>query len=106
MFMSYQHPSYQGKLRRAAEESVATPPAAAATGYRPAARHSERACCCNSTPAVVAMIPPGRDRSAPTDLLLCGHHYRKSMSALAASGAIVLSLDGHPLPLGNWPRSD
>jgi hypothetical protein len=105
MFMSYQHPSFFGRLQRAAEEPVTPAPPEAAAVYRPARRYSERACCCNTAPAVAAVIPASGDRLEPTDLLLCGHHYRKSMRALAAIGAIVLSLDGYPLPLGNWPKS-
>jgi hypothetical protein len=105
MFMSYQHPSYNGRIPRTAGQT-ATAPALESIPYdRPARRHSERACCCSARPAVVAVIPPSGNRSAPTDLLLCGHHSRKSMPALLAKGAILLDLDGYPLPPGTWPSS-
>jgi len=106
MFMSYQHPSYLGRLRREAEQTATAPAREAAAIYRPARRHSERACCCSASPAVVAVIPGSGDRLAPTDLLLCGHHYRQSRRALAASRAVVLDLDGYPLPPGDWPEAD
>jgi len=108
MFMSYQHPSYYGRSQRAAGNADPAAPAERVEPgaiYKPARRHCERACCCSARPAVVAVIPPGASRTAPTDLLLCGHHYRLSRPALAAKGAIVLDLDGYPLPAGTWPGS-
>jgi hypothetical protein len=106
MFMSYQHPSYFGRLRREAEQTATAPAPEGAAVYRPARRHSERACCCSARPAVVAVIPRGGDRLAPTELLLCGHHYRQSRRALAAKSAIVADLDGYPLPPGDWPGAE
>ena len=55
---------------------------------------AERACCCPAKPAVVVLIPamPGRDH--PTDLLLCGHHYRAARAALAAAGAMAFDRAG------------
>ena len=53
-----------------------------------------RACCCPAKPAVIVVMAPGPGRSNPTDLLLCGHHYRKSQSALAKAGAAVFDLAG------------
>jgi hypothetical protein len=38
---------------------------------------------------------PGREHS--TELLLCGHHYRESRSALAAAGAAVFDAQGVPI---------
>jgi hypothetical protein len=105
MFMSYQHPSYLGRLQRQAEQAATAPPREAAAVYRPARRYCERACCCDARPAVVAVIRPAGDRSAPTDLLLCGHHYRQSRRALARERAVVLDLDGYPLPPGDWPEA-
>lgn len=55
---------------------------------------ADRACCCPARPAVIVVMPPGADRSHPTDLLLCGHHYRESGQALAKAGAAVFSLSG------------
>ena len=48
-----------------------------------------RACCCPARPLVVAVIPPGAGLPHPTDLLLCGHHYRAGRDALRAAGAAV-----------------
>ncbi len=48
---------------------------------------SERACCCPARPMVTVMMPPAASRPYPTDLLLCGHHYRVSQAALRAAGA-------------------
>lgn len=53
-----------------------------------------RACCCPAKPAVVALMPPTADRGHPTDLLLCGHHYRASRLALLATGAAVFDARG------------
>jgi hypothetical protein len=57
---------------------------------------AERACCCPAKPAVVAVLPPGPGRDHPTDLLLCGHHYRASRQALELAGATVLAEGGLP----------
>jgi hypothetical protein len=57
---------------------------------------AERACCCPAKPAVVAVLPPGPGRDHPTDLLLCGHHYRASRKALETAGATVLAEGGMP----------
>jgi len=59
-----------------------------------AARRAARGCCCPARPVVIAVMPPAPGRPHPTDLLLCGHHYRVSRQALAAAGASVLNLDG------------
>jgi len=60
-----------------------------------------RACCCPAKPAVVALIPvAGRPR--PTELLLCGHHYRASRRGLAAAGASVLALNGTSVTDNAW----
>jgi len=74
------------------------------SAYRPISRYCERACCCAAKPAVVAIIPPGAGRNAPADLLLCGHHYRKSRAALVACSAILLDMNGCVLPSGAWPE--
>jgi hypothetical protein len=37
-------------------------------------------------------MPPTAARPHPVDLLLCGHHYRKSRAALDAAGAKVVRL--------------
>jgi hypothetical protein len=43
---------------------------------------------------VMAIMPPTPDREHPTELLLCGHHYRASRSALAAAGAAIFDAEG------------
>ena len=68
-----------------------------------AIRHTGRACCCPARPAVVAMMPPAAGRPHPTELLLCGHHYRAGRHALAAAGAVIMSVDGELVGDGTWP---
>ena len=53
------------------------------------------ACCCPARAMVQVVMPPTQARPHDTDLLLCGHHYRASRSALAAAGAVVRALP-HP----------
>jgi hypothetical protein len=57
-------------------------------------RTADRACCCSARPMVMAVMPPTADREHQTELLLCGHHYRASRSALAAAGAAVFDAEG------------
>ncbi len=52
------------------------------------------ACCCPATPVVRVVMPPTPTRPHPTDLLLCGHHYRVSRQKLAALNATVQKLPG------------
>jgi hypothetical protein len=49
------------------------------------------------------VMPPTPERTHPTDLLLCGHHYRASRKSLAAVGATVLDLNGVPVADDAWP---
>ncbi len=99
-----QHPSYRGRLSRAAKAPAQRPAAEPAAGITPArGRYADRACCCLAPPAVVVIIPPANGRQAGTDLLLCGHHYRASMAALAATGATVLDMKGSRLTSQAWP---
>ena len=51
-----------------------------------------RACCCPGRPVVRVIMPPPAGRADPVDLWLCGHHYRVSLEALRAAGAIVEDL--------------
>ena len=53
-----------------------------------------RACCCPARPVVRVIMPPPAGRADPVDLWLCGHHYRASLEALCAAGAIVEDLSG------------
>lgn len=104
MSISFEHPSVQGQLRRAASLQAARLGAAEpAAIYMPARRHSARACCCAAKPAVIAVIPAASGRPAPTELLLCGHHYRVSRAALVAKGATLLDIKGLPLAEDDWP---
>ncbi len=88
---------FPGHAARRSEPSDPGEPAGAAVYWR-ALRNADRACCCPARPSVVAVMPavPGRDH--PTDLLLCGHHYRVSRRALAAAGAVILDRAGLPVP--------
>ena len=52
------------------------------------------ACCCPARPVVRVIMPPTANRRHSVDLWLCGHHYRASLLALLASGAIVEDLTG------------
>jgi hypothetical protein len=102
-----QHPSYHGRARRKAAEPAVEQPAQEpepVAVFTPAARHSDRACCCAALPAVIAMLPPSAGRASATDVLLCGHHYRASLPALAARKATILDIGGHPLTAGAWPQ--
>jgi hypothetical protein len=58
---------------------------------------ANRACCCSSRLAVIVVMPPSPARPHPTELLLCGHHYRRSRSTLVATGATVLDPSGRPV---------
>jgi hypothetical protein len=66
-----------------------------------ALRFADRACCCGARPAVVAVLPTGPGRSHPTDLLLCGHHYRAGQMALAIAGAAVFTVAGASVAAGD-----
>ena len=98
-----QHPSFQGRTRRtatvAAEPEVTAEPA---TEYELVPRYCDRACCCLAPPTVIAVLPPADGRPTVTELLLCGHHYRAAIAALAAAEATVLDLAGHKLAPGAW----
>ncbi len=50
------------------------------------------ACCCPARAMVQVVMPPTPARPRETDLLLCGHHYRASRAALAATGVVVRAL--------------
>jgi hypothetical protein len=54
---------------------------------------------------IIAVMPPTEDRPYPTELLLCGHHYRASKRALAAAGAKVMDLEGAPIADRGWLAS-
>jgi hypothetical protein len=62
----------------------------------------ERACCCTAQPMVKVLMPPVRPGGEPVDLLLCGHHYRESKSALLTAGATAFDKDGELLMPTAW----
>jgi len=99
-----EHPSFQssrdGIAAARQDLQVGTERAATCT---PPRRYADRACCCAAKPAVIVIIPAGNGRRAPTDLLLCGHHYRVSRNELAARGATLLDVNGYPLATA-WPE--
>ncbi len=103
MSTKFEHPSYMDTPGRAASRSWPQQPEREALS-RPPRRYPDRACCCSAAPAVVAVIPPANGRREPTELLLCGHHYRTSKSALEAAGATLLDLRGYPLFGKMWPE--
>ncbi len=47
-------------------------------------------------------MPPTTERPEPTDLLLCGHHYRVSRRALEAARAVVRNLPGISPDVAAW----
>ncbi len=65
---------------------------------------AERACCCSAKPAVVVVMPATAGRDHPTDLLLCGHHYRAARAGLAAAGAMAFDRSGR-LAIGAAPAA-
>jgi hypothetical protein len=67
---------------------------------------SEHADCCSAKALVRVIMPPDRERPRHTDLLLCGHHYRASRSALAAASAVVRRLPGTPSEIAEWLQLD
>src|SRR5215472_11356359 len=107
MPVNFLHPSFAGRGTPGAERSSG-PDGPRWRGpdsidWR-AAQRAGRACCCPAKPMVIAIMPPRRGRKHPTDLLLCGHHYRVSRKVLAAAGATVLDLSGVPVTDDAWPR--
>ena len=64
-----------------------------------------RACCCSATPTAQVVIPANVGRSHPSDLWLCGHHFRIHRDALAQQGAAVFLLTGELVSSGQ-PADD
>lgn len=78
-------------MRRGAE---AVDDQAAWSGPPPLA---DRGCCCPARPVVRVLIPPGSARPHSVDLLLCGHHYLASRTALAGARAVAIDETGSVL---------
>ncbi len=74
------------------ETKPLTPPVAPIDWH--ALRLAGHACCCGARPAVAVIMPSAAGRPHPTDLLLCGHHYRLSQMTLAGAGAAVFTVTG------------
>ena len=105
MSVNFLHPSHTGQGTGRAEPSPgppAPPPGTPSIDW-PAARQAGRACCCTARPVIIAIMPPTPSRTHPTDLLLCGHHYRMCRKGLAAADATVLDFTGAPVPDDDWP---
>ena len=58
---------------------------------------TDQACCCPARPVVMVILPATAARPFPTDLLLCGHHFRVNESALRAAGAVAYDATGAPV---------
>lgn len=107
MSAKFMHPSDAAPKTAQAEvlhsEGEPQPPGAHAIDWR-RARLAGRACCCSAKPMVIAVMPPSANRPHPTDLLLCGHHYRASRHALGLAHAAVLDLAGARITGDLWSR--
>lgn len=66
---------------------------------RRAIQPGERACCCPAPPSVRVVLVSDALAPHPIDLLLCGHHYRRSIGALSTLKAMAFDHDGYLLPL-------
>ena len=60
---------------------------------------ASRACCCSAAPAFQVVLPAAEDRPWPTEVLLCGHHYRVHRRHLQARGAATYDRTGWPVDL-------
>ena len=83
-----------------AEGTAGLVDAAAPNG--PAASLTDQACCCVARAVVRVVMPPTADRPHETELLLCGHHYRASRTALSAAHATVHELAGNFADPSPW----
>jgi len=93
-FAQYATPHEEPRLRR-------RPASAEPASFGRESWQADRACCCSARPAVAALLPPAPGRDHPTELLLCGHHYRASREALEAAGATVWDETGQPVTARN-----
>ncbi len=101
--------------RSPGDRAAGTPPDDQADSSGPHAL-GDRACCCPARPVVRVLIPPATARPHSVDLLLCGHHFRTSVAALAAAGAVIIAdrrsggtsvnehETGNPAPADATPR--
>jgi hypothetical protein len=84
----------------ARSETTPPEPGCGAIDWR-ALRFAAHACCCAAGPAAVVIMPPAPGRTRPTDLLLCGHHYRATQIALAKAGGAFFTVEGDPVAAGD-----
>jgi hypothetical protein len=89
------HPARRDTSAHPAPDDIVGPPA-------PATGPPGRACCCAAKAVVEVIMPATPDRPRPTDLLLCGHHYRASRHALEAAQATVRELPGTSDDVASW----
>lgn len=62
---------------------------------------AERACCCAAPPVVRVLYVTAASPLHSTDLLLCGHHYRRSAAKLARMNAMLFDADGKLAAFGS-----
>jgi hypothetical protein len=60
---------------------------------RPASNAAARACCCSAPPRYQVVLPPKAGRPI-VELLLCAHHLRRSLDAVATAHGWVYDADG------------
>ncbi|HTW20044.1 MAG TPA: hypothetical protein VME70_07530 [Mycobacteriales bacterium] len=60
---------------------------------------SSGSCCCPGKPAYQAVLRPRADRSAPVEIVLCAHHYRRSRSELDRIGGAIYDCSGRAVAL-------
>jgi hypothetical protein len=60
-----------------------------------AIRPADRSCCCAAPPAFKVNVMTTVPTPHSVELLMCGHHYRRSSSELARLGALVFDREGH-----------
>jgi hypothetical protein len=60
---------------------------------------ASHACCCPAAPAFQIVLPGSEQRPWPTEILLCGHHYREHRRHLLARGAATYDRTGWPVDL-------
>ncbi len=93
MRMRFLHHRAKAAGRPPGDQAAGTPPDDQADWSRPPAL-GDRSCCCPARPVVRVLIPPTAARPHSVDFLLCGHHFRTSVGALATAGAIVAANSG------------
>jgi hypothetical protein len=61
------------------------------------AGRQQRADCCSANAAYRVVLPAQESRLRPAELLLCGHHFRRSRIALNEQLAAVFDADDLPI---------